>query len=185
VGAGAAGTITAGDQMLGEPGHRRPQGCRHGVNAGLSADGGAALVVVRPQRQLARGEEVFQSPRQRPVGDSFQQCLRMHRGIVDQLLAESAEHGASAAGMMTADQIDGKVAQPVGWIIQCLCEIGSTDRDPVRRAFPTGPTPPGTVESGHLAAVDTGGIRIRWSARMRTRPAPPGRWPQDPAFPAA
>ena len=81
VGAGAAGTIAAGDQVLGEPGHRRPQWFGHGVDAGLSAGGGAAFVAVRRQRQLARGEEVFQRPRERHVGgDSFQQCLRMHRG---------------------------------------------------------------------------------------------------------
>ena len=64
--------------------------------------------------------------------------------IVGQVLAESGEHGAGAAGMMPADQVDGEVAQPVGWIIQCLSEIGGTDRDPVRRAFPAGPAPPGT-----------------------------------------
>jgi hypothetical protein len=111
VGADAAGTITASDQVLGEPGHRRTQGFGHGVNAGLSAGGSAALVVVGPQRQLARREKVFQRPRQRPVGgDSFQQRLRMHPGIVDQLLAESAEHRTSAAGMMMADQVDGEVA---------------------------------------------------------------------------
>ena len=85
--------------------------------------------------------------------------------IVDQVLAESGEHGTSTAGMMTADQIDREVAQPVGRIIQCLREIGGTDRDPVRRALPTGPAPPGTGQSSHVPAVDTGRIRIWWPAR--------------------
>jgi hypothetical protein len=172
--------------VLGVPGHRRPQGFGHGINAGLSAGGGAPFIVVGPQRQLARGEKVFQSPRQRPVGgDGFQQYLRMDRGIVDQVLTESGEHSARATGMMTADQVGGEVAQPFRWIIQCLGEIGGTDGDPVRRAAPTGPAPPGTGQSSDPPAVDTGRIRIRWPARMRTWPAPTGVGSQDPAFAAA
>jgi hypothetical protein len=86
--------------------------------------------------------------------------------IVDQVLAESGEHGAGAAGMVTADQVVGEVAEPVGWIIQCLCEIGGADENPVRRTFPAGPAPSGTVESADPSAVDAGGVRIRWPARM-------------------
>lgn len=90
VGAGAAGAIATGDQVLGEPGHRRPQRFGHGVDAGPPTRGRAAFVTVRRQRQLVRGEEVFQRPRQRNVvGDRLQQCLRVHRMLVGQLLAES------------------------------------------------------------------------------------------------
>ena len=116
VGAGAAGAIATGDQVLGEPGHRGPQRFGHRVDAGLPSRGGAAFVAVRRQRQLVRGEEVFQRARQRHVGvDRFQQCLRVHRQcVVGQLLAESGEHGAGAAGMVTPDQVGAEVAQPFG-----------------------------------------------------------------------
>lgn len=185
-GAGAAGAIAAGDKVFGEPGHRRSQGGGHGVDAGLAAGGGAAFVAVGRQCQLARGEEVFQGPRERHVvGDSSQQCLRMRRVLVAQVLAESGEHGARAAGVMAADQVGGEGAQPVWRISQCLGEIGGADGDPVRRAFPTGSTPPGTGQSGDPAAVDAGRVRIRWPARMRTRTAQAGGRSQYPAFAAA
>ena len=121
VGAGAAGAIAASDQVRSEPGHRRPQRFGHRVDAGLPTRGGAAFVPVRRQRQLVRGQEVFQGARQRHVGvDRFQQRLRMHGSTgVRQPLSESGEHGASAAGMVTSDQVGAEVAQPIGWIIQC------------------------------------------------------------------
>ena len=80
VGAGAAGPIAPSDQVRGEAGHRWPQRCGHRVDARLPSCGGATFVPVRRQRQLVRGEEVFQGARQRHVGvDRFQQRLRMHR----------------------------------------------------------------------------------------------------------
>jgi hypothetical protein len=85
--------------------------------------------------------------------------------IVAQVLAESGEHGAGPVGVMAADQVDGEVTEPVGWIIQCCSEIGGTDRDSVRRARPAGPAPPGTGEPSDFPAVDAGRIRIRWPTR--------------------
>ncbi len=166
VGAGAAGTVTTPDEVLGESGHRVAQRFGHRGDAGPASGGGAAFVAIGRQRQLVRGEEVFQSPRQRHVGgDDLQQRLRVRWMIVDQVLAESGEHGAGPAGMVAADQVGGEVAEPVGWIIQCCSEIGGTDRDPVRRARPAGPAPPGTGEPGDLPAVDAGRVRIRGPAR--------------------
>lgn len=46
VGADAAGTIAAGDQVLGEPGHRLAQGWGHRVDTGLAAGGGAAFLAI-------------------------------------------------------------------------------------------------------------------------------------------
>ena len=68
--------------------------------------------------------------------------------------------------MMTPDQVGGEAAQPVRWIIQCRSNVGGTHHDPVRRAFPAGPAPPGTGESGDLPAVDAGRVRIRWPTRV-------------------
>jgi hypothetical protein len=167
VGAGAAGAVTTGEEVFGEPGYRVAQWFGHRVDAGPSAGGGASFVAIGRQRQLVGGEEVLQSAREWHVdGDGFQQRLRMHRMTVDQMLAESGEHGAGAAGMVTADQVGGELVKPVGWIIQCLGEIGRADEDPVRRAFPAGPAPAGAGEPGDPPAVDAGGVRIRWPARM-------------------
>ena len=77
--------------------------------------------------------------------------------------------------MVTADQVGGELAEPVGWIIQCLGEIGRADEDPVRRALPAGPAPVDAGEPGDPPAVDAGGVGIRWPARMRARPASTGR----------
>jgi hypothetical protein len=72
VGAGAAGTVTTPDEVLGEPDRRQPQRFRHRVDAGLPSGGGAAFVAIGRQRQLVRGEEVFESPRERHGGgDGF------------------------------------------------------------------------------------------------------------------
>lgn len=62
--------------------------------------------------------------------------------------------------MVTADQVGGELAELVGWIIQCLGEIGCADEDPVRRALPAGPVPAGAGEPGELLAIDAGGVWI-------------------------
>ena len=133
VGAGAASTVTTPEEVIGESSHRAAQRFGHRVDAGLTSGRGATSVAIGRQRQLVRGEKVFQGPRERHVGgDGFQQRLRMRWMIVDQVLAESGEHGACAAGVMAADQAGGEVAEPVGWIGQCMRQIGGTHLDPVR-----------------------------------------------------
>jgi hypothetical protein len=61
VGAGAAGTVTTPDEVVGESGHRVAQRFGHRVDAGLASGGGAAFVAIGPQRQLVRGQEVFRA----------------------------------------------------------------------------------------------------------------------------
>src|SRR5205807_2081151 len=82
-------------------------------------------------------------------------------------------------------EVGGEVRQPRWWVIESLDEVGRADRHSMRGAIPASLAPSGAGQPGDRAAIDAGGVGVRWPAGTRAGAAPARGLAQHAGFAAA